>query len=166
MRNHEKETGLRRLAIGIALTAVLVVAGCGGDDSEETASNTAPTAAPATTAPTFSGSGSAEFCGLVKTYSDRATGLSRATSTPAQLRQLATELGTAIREAVAVAPAEIKADVSLVAAAATDYLAGLNRAGYDLNRVPPESLQKFQAPDVQAASQRLQVYGQTVCGTG
>ncbi len=157
---------MRRLPVGIAVFAVAVLSACGGGDSDEAASTTAPTAAPATPPPTFSGAGSAQFCALVKTYSDRLGGLSRADSTPAQVRQFATELGSAIQQAVAVAPTEIKADVTLVAAAATDYLAGLQRAGYDLNRVPPEALQKFQAPDVQAATQRLQVYGQTVCGTG
>jgi hypothetical protein len=157
---------LRRLPIGIALFAVLVLAGCGGGDSEETAPTTPPTTSAGATTPTFTGSGSGEFCGLVATYSDRVAGISRATSTPAQVRQLATELGTAIQQAVSVAPAEIKSDVTLVAAAATDYLAGLQRAGYDLNKVPPESLRKFQAPDVQAATSRLTAYGQSVCGTG
>jgi hypothetical protein len=157
---------LRRLPIGIAVFAVLVLTACGGGDSDESASATASTTPPTTTAPSFSGSGSAQFCGLVKTYSDRLSGLSRANSTTAQVRQFATELGSAIQQAVAVAPAEIKADVTIVAAAAADYLAGLQRAGYDFNRIPAESLQKFQAPDVQAATQRLQAYGQTVCGTG
>jgi hypothetical protein len=157
---------LRRLPIGIALSAVLVLTGCGGDDSDETAPTTPPTTSAAATTPTFSGSGSGQFCELVMTYSDRVSGLSRATSTPAQVRQLAGELGSAIQQAVAVAPAEIRSDVSLVAAAANDFLAGLQRAGYDMNRLPSESLQRFQAPDVQAATQRLTAYGQSVCGTG
>ena len=157
---------MRRLPIGIALSAVLVVTGCGGGDSDETAPTTPPTTVAQATTPTFSGSGSGQFCELVKTYSDRVSGLSRATTTPAQVRQLATELGSAIQQAVAVAPGEIKSDVTLLAAAATDFLAGLQRAGYDLNKVPPEGLQKFQAPDVQAATQRLTAYGQSVCGTG
>jgi hypothetical protein len=153
------------MPIGIAVFAVLVLTSCGGGDSEETAATTAP-AASATTAPVLSGRGSGEFCEMVATYGDRVTGLSRAASTPAQVQQLATELGTAIQQTVAVAPDEIKTDVTLVAAAATDFLAGLQRAGYDLNKLPQESLQKFQAPDVQAASQRLTTYAQTVCGTG
>jgi hypothetical protein len=157
---------LRKLWSGMALSLLLAVTGCGGDDSEETASTTPPTTSAEAPTPTFSGPGSGQFCELVKTYNDRVSGLSRATTTPAQLRQLATELGSAIQQAVAVAPAEIKTDVTLVAAAATDYLAGLQRAGYDLGKVPPDSLRRFQAPDVQAATQRLTVYGQTVCGTG
>jgi hypothetical protein len=157
---------LRKLPLGLALSAVLVLTGCGGGDSDETATTTPPTTTAQATAPTFSGAGSGQFCQLVATYSDRVSGLSRATSTPAQVRQLSNELGSAIQQAVAVAPAEIKADVSLVAAAATDFLAGLQRAGYDLNKLPQESLQKFQAPDVQAATQRLTTYGQSVCGTG
>lgn len=157
---------MRRWWVGIVLFVVLV-AGCGGGDSDESASTTAPPATSGgTTAPTFSGAGSGQFCDLVKTYSDRTAGLTRANSTPAQVRQLATELGAAIQQAVSVAPAEIKTDVTLVAAAAKDYLAGLQRVGYDLSRVPPDALQKFQAPDVQAATERLQNYSRTVCGTG
>ena len=159
---------MRKLWSGMVLSLLLAVAGCGGggDDSDETAPTIPPTTPAEATTPTFSGRGSGEFCQLVATYSDRVSGLSRATSTPAQVRQLAGELGSAIQQAVAVAPAEIKSDVTLVAAAATDFLAGLQRAGYDLNRVPQESLQRFQAPDVQAATQRLTAYGQTVCGRG
>ena len=157
---------MRKLWSGVVLSLLLVVTGCGGGGSDETAPTTPPTTSVAATTPTFSGQGSGQFCELVRTYNDRVSGLSRATSTPAQVRQLATELGSAIRQAVAVAPAEIKSDVTLVAAAATDLLAGLQRAGYDLNKLPPESLQKFQAPDVQAATQRLTAYGQSVCGTG
>ena len=157
---------MRRLPLGLALSAVLVLTGCGGGDSDETATTTPPTTTAEATTPTFSGAGSGQFCQLVATYSDRVSGLSRAASTPAQVRQLSTELGSAIQESVAVAPAEIKSDVTLVAASATDFLAGLERAGYDLNKVPPESLQKFQAPDVQAASQRLTAYARSVCGTG
>ena len=157
---------MRRLPLGLALSAVLVFTGCGGGDSDETATTTPPTTTAEATTPTFSGAGSGQFCELVKTYNDRVSGLSRATSTPAQLRQLSTELGSAIQQAVSVAPPEIKSDVTLVAAAATDFLAGLQRAGYDLNKLPQDSLQKFQAPDVQAATQRLTAYGQSVCGTG
>ncbi len=157
---------MRRLPLVIALSAVLVLTACGGDDSDDRAAPTVATAPAATTSPTFTGTGSAQFCGLMNTYRARLTGINAATATPAQVQQLATELGSAIQQAVAVAPPEIKPDVTLVAAAANDYLAELRRAGYDAKKLPPGANQRFQAPDVQAAAGRLQAYDQTVCRRG
>jgi hypothetical protein len=150
----------------LVVIGVILVAGCSSGGSSQTKGSTlATTATTATTSPGASGADSARFCELFRTYSDRLSGLNRSTSTPAQVRQFAQDLGPAIQQAVAVAPAEIKADATLVAGAATDYLAALQRAGYDLNKVPPEAAAKFQAPDVAAAFGRLQAYGANVCGT-
>lgn len=159
---------MRRLFIGVgALIVVVVVAACGGNGSSDTARSTTPTtAAPAGTGTTFSGRDSGEFCGLVRTYRDRLSGLTAANTTQAQVRQLATDLDSAIQQAVVVAPAEIKTDVTLVANAAADYLAALQRAGYDFAKMPQDAAAKFQAPDVVAASGRLQDYSRSVCGTG
>lgn len=156
---------MRKLPLAIALVAVLVLAGCGGDDSDESAPTTVADTA-ASTAPTFTGSGSGEFCQLVNTYRERFTGINQASATPAQLRQLATEAGSAIQQAVATAPPEIKADVTVVAAAANDYLAKLRQAGYDLSKLPPDASARFQAPDVAAAAQRFTAYDQSVCKRG
>ncbi len=154
-----------RLSIAIAALVVAGVSGCSSGGSSRTEGSTlATTATTATTSPGSSGA-NARFCDLFRTYSDRLSGLSRSNTTPAQVRQLAQELGSAIREAVAVAPAEIKADATLVAAAANDYLTALQQAGYDFDKVPPEAAAKFQAPDVAAAFGRLQAYGTTACGT-
>jgi hypothetical protein len=160
---------MRRLgALAAVVVAAAVVGGCGGSGSKSSKSSktlpTQSTATGATTAPTFSGAGSARFCELVRTYRDRLAGLTGPSSTPAQRRQFGQELGPAIRQAVAVAPAEIKADVTLVAGAATDYLAALEKAGYDFGKVPPDALERFQAPDVMAASSRLEAYSRNVCG--
>lgn len=157
---------MRRLFIGPAALAMMVVAACGGDSSSDTQSSTTPTtAAPAGSGSSFSGRDSDQFCALVRTYTDRLSGLSRANTTAAQVRQLATELGSAIQQAVAVAPTEIKADVTLVSRAATDYLAALQKAGYDFGKLPQDAAARFQAPDVAAASGRLQDYSRSVCGT-
>ncbi len=157
---------MRKLPLAIALFAVLVLAACGGDDSEESAPTTAANAAAATTTPTFTGSGSGEFCQLVNTYRERFTGINQASATPAQLRQLATEAGSAIQQAVAAAPPEIKADVTVVAEAANDYLTKLRQAGYDLRRLGPDAAASLQAPDVAAAVQRFTAYDQSVCRRG
>ena len=155
-----------RLWAGVAaLAAAVALVGCGGGGgSKESKALPTTTAAGATTAPTYSGTGSTPFCDLVRTYRDRLAQLSGPTATPAERRRFGQELGPAIRQAVAAAPAEIKSDVTLVAGAATQYLAALEKVGYDFGKVPPEALERFQAPDVMAASSRLEAYGRNVCG--
>ena len=158
---------MRRLFIGLGALIVVIIAACGGDGSSDSARSTTPTtAAAAGTGTTFSGRDSGQFCDLVRTYTARLSGLTAANTTQAQLRQLATELGSAIQQAVVVAPAEIKTDVTIVARAASDYLAALQKAGYDFAKMPQDAAAKFQAPDVVAASGRLQDYGRSVCRTG
>jgi len=152
----EPLVGVGRIVVAVVVAAI--IAGCGGGGSAK--STTASTAAgdSATQGPD-------EFCGLIKTYSDRLAGLSQASSTPTQIRSFAQDLGSAITSAVAAAPADIKADVTVVAGAADDYLASLKSADYDLAKLPPDAAQGFQAPDVAAAAARLQTYSHDVCHT-
>jgi hypothetical protein len=153
---------MRRIAIFVGLLP-LALAGCGGGGSSSTDAPAATSAPPPATA--AAGAQGGRFCELIRTYSDRLSGLSAASSDKARIRQFATDLGSAIREAVTVAPPERKADSVLVAGAANDYLAALKSAGYDLSKVPPSATQRFQAPDVAAASDRLSTYARDVCRT-
>ncbi|MFN2609108.1 MAG: hypothetical protein ABR511_14645 [Acidimicrobiales bacterium] len=154
---------MRTVPLAAGALLALTLAACGGGSTTTSATPTSATPTTATTAaPTGQGS---QFCSLIKTYRDRLAGLSGARSTPAQIRQFATDLGTAIQQAVAVAPAEIKADATLVAGAAGDYLAALKAAGYDLSKLPSSASARFSAPDVAAASTRLQDYANRTCGT-
>jgi len=138
-----------------------VLAGCGGGGSAK------PVTAPTTVAavPPSSGPDGDTFCSLIKEYSNRLGNLSQASSTPDQIRQLAQDVHSAIQSALGVAPGDIKSDATVVAGAADDYLAALKDAGYDLAKVPPDALQRFQAPDVSTSAARLQVYSQDVCHT-
>ncbi len=142
--------------IVVAVIMAVVIAGCGGGSSAK--STTAPTTVGDLAAPN-----SGEFCGLIKAYSDRLAGISQASSTPDQIRTFAQDLGAAIKGAVAAAPADIKADATVVAGAADDYLASLKSVDYDLAKLPPDAAQGFQAPDVAAAAGRLQIYSHDVC---
>ncbi len=144
--------------IVVAMIVATLIAGCGGGGSAKstTASTTAGDAA---------AQGTDEFCGLIKAYSDRLAGLSQASSSPAQIQSFAKDLGSAIKAAVAAAPADIKADATVVAGAADDYLASLKSADYDLAKLPPDAAQGFQTPDVAAAAGRLQTYSHDVCHT-
>ncbi|MGI9021845.1 MAG: hypothetical protein ACR2HV_01180, partial [Acidimicrobiales bacterium] len=105
-----------------------------------------------------------QFCDLINTYGSRLTGLVSTGANTEQIRQLAEEVGSAIKSAEDAAPPEIKPDVTVVAAAAEGYLTALKNAGYDLAKLPPEAVQAFQAPDVAEAGVRLQGYAASVCG--
>lgn len=155
-------------ACGLAL---LVLTSCSsGDDDKEAApaaSTTAP-AGPTTTlpavTPTFTGQGSAEFCGLARTYTDRFASVGSPTaSSPAQLRTLANEGKTAITQAANTAPPEIKADVQLISTTFTGLLAELEKVNYDFTKVTAAVFAPLQTPEFGRASQRFQAYSRDVC---
>jgi FAD/FMN-containing dehydrogenase len=156
---------MRRTTLGrgivatIALAAALAACGGGGSTKPASAPTTVSTQAPS------SGPDSEKFCGLIRDYSDRLASLSQASSSPAQVRQLAQDVGTAIESAIAVAPADIKSDATVVAGAAKDYLAALEAAGYDLAKLPPDAAQRFEAPDVSVSATSLRAYAASVCGS-
>ncbi len=156
----------RPLVVVVLLT--LVLAGCGGDSDDaesavEPATTTTTSAAGTGAADTnFTGEGSEAFCGLARTYSERLNKL--ATSDPTQLKPIADEAEAAIREARAAAPPEIRRDVEIVAAASTGFFQQLARVNYDITKMPPDAAAVFQQPEVQTATQRVEVYSQKVCG--
>src|ERR687897_231130 len=55
---------------------------------------------------------------------------------PVKLRAATTDAESAIRQAQATAPAEIKADVTVVATTAREALAALQRNNFDVSRSP------------------------------
>jgi len=141
------------------MVVATIVSACGGGGS--TKSTTSPTtAAGGSQAPDRE-----KYCGLIRTYSDRFAGVSQPGSTPAQIKTFAQDVESALQSAVAVAPAEIKSDTTVVAGAANGYLAQLKRVDYDLDKLPPDAASGFQAAEVAAAAGRLQTYSTNVCGT-
>lgn len=145
-----------------AVTVAAVLAGCGGGGSAK--SVTAPTTVADDRQASSPSRDGGQFCDLIRAYTERFAGISQASSSPAQIRSSAQDLGSAIKAAIAAAPSDIKADVTVVAGAADEYLGALQAAGYDLAKLRPDAAQGFQAPDVAAAAGRLQVYSQNVCG--
>ncbi len=155
---------MRRVVATLVLLTVALVA-CGDDSDEAEPSRNPPTsaAAPAGSGGTeFSGAGSERFCGLARGYRDNLDRLS--TTDPTQLKTLAQDAEKAIKEAVATAPAEIKGDVQVVAAASTAFFQQLGRVNYDITKLSPDSLSGLQKPEVQASTQRVTAYTEKVCG--
>lgn len=153
----------RVLAAGVVM--VVLIVGCGGpSDSGVTKASTETTAEAVTTAPTFSGKGSPQFCRLAKSYNERLAGLASKISDPSQLSPYLEELASVVEQAVAVAPSEITTDVKVLAGAVTGYVNALEKANYDYTKLPPEARDTIQSPDVQAASTRVSAYAKNVCG--
>ena len=157
-----------RKVLATCILALLVLTGCsGGDDDDAAAPTTTATAAPTTTMrpvdTSFTGQNSAQFCSLARTYTERSSSVGSNPS-PAQLRTVAQEGQTAITQAVAAAPAEIKPDVEVLARTFGNLITELERVNYDANRLPPGTLQALQAPEFTQATTRFQAYSRSVCG--
>jgi hypothetical protein len=152
---------MRRLVASVGLAALLALTGCGGGDDDKAAPTT--TAAPATTAAVGSDQAGTPFCKLAKTYSERSATLLSVASDPVKLRAATTDAESAIRQAQATAPAEIKADVGVVATTAGQVLAALQRNNFDLGKTP-DAVTKLQDPGFQAALANVNRYGRAHCG--
>lgn len=156
-------------ACGVAL---LVLAGCRGDgDGDAAPTTSAPpgTAAggPTTTArpvdSSFTGQNSAQFCALARTYNERFTKVGTNPSA-AELRTVAREGQTAITQAVSTAPAEIKADVQVLATTFGGLLSELEKVDFEAARLPPAAFTELSSLEFQTATTRFQAYIRTVCG--
>jgi hypothetical protein len=148
---------------------LLALAACssGTKSSGTTGPTSAPTAGPSTTAPAvdthFTGQDSAAFCNLAKTYNDQSKTVAP-TATPAQLRTTLRDGLATVNSAVAAAPAEIKADMQILATTFAQLADAFDKANYDPAKVDPASLQSLQSPQFQAATVRFQAYLHNVCG--
>src|SRR5215210_5642094 len=132
---------MRRLVVSLGLAAVLGLTGCGGGGDDDDAAPAQTTAAPVTTALVGNDQAGTPFCGLARTYSEKFSTLLAVANDPAKLKAATTDAETAIRQAQAQAPAEIKSDVGVVAATAKDVLNALQKNNFDLcwRRARPSS---------------------------
>jgi hypothetical protein len=150
------------------LAAVLLLAAfgaCGGDgDNEETAPTTTLGATSTTTASSFTGAGSEPFCNQARQAQQELAGLTQAGSSPEAMRDVFLAAAAALRSLAEAAPPEIKGDVETIAASYDDLQKSLEAAGWDPTKLPGEITGRLTAPDITAASQRLNAYQQQVCG--
>ncbi len=153
---------MRRLLVSAALAAVLGLAGCGGGgDDDEAAPPT--TVAPPTTAAVGNDQAGTPFCQLAKTYTEKYASILTVANDPPRLRTATTDAESAIRQAQATAPAEIKGDVTTVAGTASQVLAALQRNNFDLSRTP-DVVTKLQEPSFTSALANVNRYGRAHCG--
>ena len=159
----------KRRTLAACGVVLVLLAGCSSrskDQASSTPTTVAANAGPTTTVrpvdTSFTGQNSAQFCTLSKTYNDRFASVS--SGSPAQLRAAAQEGRTAITQAASTAPAEIRADVQVIANVFTALITELERVDFDIAKVSPASLAPLQAPDFQTSTIRFQAYLQSVCG--
>ena len=154
---------MRRVLVSVGLVAVLALAGCGGggDDDEAAPPTTAPP--PPTTAAFGNDQAGTPFCQLARTYTEKYSSILTVANDPPKLRAATTDAESAIRQAQATAPAEIKADVTTVASTARQILTALQRNNFDLSRTP-EALTRLQEPSFQTALSNVNRYGRAHCG--
>jgi hypothetical protein len=156
---------MRRLLGTLGLVAALGLAGCGGGGGDEDAAptTTAPPAATTTAPVVGNDQAGTPFCQLARTYTEKYAGLLAAANDPARLRSLTTDAEAAIRQAQSTAPAEIRADVTLVAGTAREILSALQQNNFDLSRTP-DAVTKLQEPRFQTALGNVNRYGRAHCG--
>ncbi len=83
---------------------------------------------------------------------------------PPQLRGLVGHASPAIAQSAAAAPPEIKADVAFLVTTIVEYTAALEKAGYELAKLPPDMVVKLQSPPVQNALSHVDTYVRKACG--
>jgi hypothetical protein len=153
---------MRRLAVSLGLVAVLGLTGCGGGGDDDDAAPAQTSLAPATTAAIGNDQAGTPFCGLARTYTEKFSTLLSVANDPVKLRAATTDAESAIRQAQAQAPAEIKSDVTAVATTAAQVLAALQKNNFDLSRTAEVS--KLQEPAFQTSLASLNRYARAHCG--
>jgi hypothetical protein len=160
------------LTAGALTLAVLAGCSSSGDGKKQASPSTSVPGSTVAGGPTttgrpvdtsFTGKDSAQFCALAKTYTDRSTKVDPA-STPAQLRSVTQEGRTAIDQAAAAAPAEIKPDVQVLANGFGTLFTELEKVNFDASKVSAAAFSPLGTPEFQASTVRFQAYIKNVCG--
>jgi hypothetical protein len=146
---------MRRVLTVLGVAALVVLAGCSSGDKKEasTATTTPVSVAPSQPPPSFTGEGSQEFCDLLRANVARLQEAASAIgSDPEQAKQVLRDSAPAVRQAATIAPAEIKADATVLADGYDRLVATLDQGTPDYS-----ALLQLQA------SQNLVVYARDVC---
>lgn len=91
------------------------------------------------------------FCAAVRTELDQVRQLSISLTDPARLQSLASAVAATAAQSGGAAPPSATADLGVLAKAVADVKSGLDQAGYDLAKLPPDLVTRLQSPDFVAA---------------
>jgi hypothetical protein len=146
-------------------------AACSSDDAGDAAATTSPTETSTTTStpsPTFTGDASSPFCALLDDLALDDAVDAEATD-PAAVGEAFRSVVAVLDEAAALAPAEILADVTLVADGMDALDDALAAVGYDYDALAAsgaadEVLTAVNDPAFADAGARLAAYRSQVCG--
>ncbi|HTJ75529.1 MAG TPA: hypothetical protein VL337_09195 [Acidimicrobiales bacterium] len=155
---------MQRLLPALGLAATLCLAGCASGGSHDAGG--APATAPSSTLTVdtaFTGAGSATFCALIRSFNDDAGRIGPTSNDPLALRDLFRRSANSVKQAAAVAPAEVHDDVAVLAKVYADFLAALEPVDFNLAKLPPAVLATLSAPDTLRASARISAYTTNVC---
>lgn len=163
-----RPTRARAAVAATGAAIALLVAACGGGaDSKAggaTGSATVSGAASGSPAPTDKpSSGAGGFCDVVRSEMAKLTALvprPGAAPTPAQLRAFYPAALAADKRTAEAAPPDIKADAERSAQKAGAFATVLERANYDLSKVPPDA----GTDDDDGSVARVDAYVKRVCG--
>lgn len=150
--------------MALVIAAVLALSGCSGGSKGRSSGTTAPASgASSTVATVFTGEGSTQFCTLLRGFNQNTERITPSLNDPDALRQALAEVQMGIAQASSQAPPEIRADLSLLSGLYSQLVAALAGANFDFTKLPPDTLSRLSAPEVQAAATRLQAYAANVC---
>jgi hypothetical protein len=162
----------------VAVLGAVSAAGCSSSSTRPTSARSATSAAPPTSTPAgsaadvgsastgavaiFHGSSRSKFCDLAR--KDRATfaGARVETASQTRVKELYENVGSALDQARAEAPGEIKGDFEVFMAAYWPFLKALAAAHYDVAKVS-DATRRLGTPAVTIASARITQYVQQVC---
>ena len=156
----------QRLVGAVVVAVALASAGCSGagdDPGRADPPPAAPAPVPGTGAPSFSGAGSDPFCAQIRGFGDR-FGQLLVSREPDAARAFFTSAQEAVSSLAELAPAEIRADMTVLVGAFQRLLDDLRAADFDVARLPPAANATFEAPEVRTAGTRLDAYKRQVCG--
>jgi|GEM_PF-3947412 len=158
-----------RAVVAAGLGGLLLLTACSSDKKDGAASTSTTVAATATTVQPvdtrFSGEGSAQFCEFISTFTKGQQNLSTSAS-PAAIRAAFEESLAAVKQAVDVAPAEIKPDVVAVASSVQSIADAMSAANFDATKVDPSALTTLQSEGFMTSVTRMQAYLTNVCHAG
>jgi len=115
------------------------------------------------TVATFHGSSHSEFCHLSRKDRAAFAGARVEAAPRARVKELYENVGSALDQARAAAPGEIRRDFEVFMAAYTPFLKALAAANYDVASVS-DATRQLGTAKVTAASSRITQYVQQVCG--